>query len=53
MHWNIKEIEAPQLAQWQEEKGDSLRVIDVREMGEIAAGTIAGAEPMPMATLSS
>ena len=51
MHWNIKEIEAPELAKWQEEKGDTIRVIDVREMGEIAAGTISGAEPMPMASI--
>ncbi len=51
MHWNIKEIEAPELARWMEEKGDDLRVIDVREMGEIAAGTIPGAEPMPMASI--
>jgi rhodanese-related sulfurtransferase len=51
MHWNIKEIEAPELASWLEDKGDSLRVIDVREMGEIAQGTIPGAEPMPMASI--
>ncbi len=51
MHWNIKEIEAPELANWKEEKGDNLRVVDVREMGEIAAGTIPGAEPMPMASI--
>lgn len=51
MHWNIKEIEAPELAKWLDEKGDNLRVIDVREMGEIAAGTIPGADPMPMASI--
>jgi len=51
MHWNIKEIEAPELAKWQGEKADKLRIIDVREMGEIAAGTIPGAVPMPMASI--
>ena len=25
MHWNIKEIEAPELANWQDEKGNNLR----------------------------
>ena len=50
MHWNIKEIDAPELAQLHEEK-EQLRVIDVREMQEIAAGTIPGAEAVPMATI--
>ncbi len=51
MHWNIKEIEAPELARWQEEKADKIRVIDVREMSEIAAGTVPGAKAMPMASI--
>ena len=51
MHWNIKEIEASELAKWQAEKTGDLRIIDVREMAEINAGTIPGAEPMPMASI--
>jgi rhodanese-related sulfurtransferase len=51
MHWNIKEIEASELASWQEEKADKIRVIDVREMSEITAGTISGAKAMPMASI--
>jgi rhodanese-related sulfurtransferase len=51
MHWNIKEIEALELAKWQDEKTDDLHIIDVREMAEIAAGTIPGAKPMPMASI--
>ncbi|HID48841.1 MAG TPA: rhodanese-like domain-containing protein [Chromatiales bacterium] len=50
MHWNIKEIEAPELAR-RLTVGDDLRVIDVREMREIGAGTIPGAEAMPMASI--
>lgn len=50
MHWNIKEIEAPELAS-RLAAGDDLRVIDVREMREIGAGTIPGAEAMPMASI--
>jgi rhodanese-related sulfurtransferase len=48
MFWNIKEIDALQLAGWLEEKAGGVRVIDVRQMGEIAAGTVPGAEPLPM-----
>jgi rhodanese-related sulfurtransferase len=51
MYWNIKEIQASELAAWQETKSGQFRVIDVREMREIMAGTIAGAQPMPMATV--
>jgi rhodanese-related sulfurtransferase len=51
MYWNIKEIQAPELANWLETKAGEFRVVDVREMREIMAGTIAGAEPMPMATV--
>ena len=50
MHWNIKEIEAPELAR-RLEAGEDVRVIDVREMREIGAGTIPGAEAMPMASI--
>lgn len=51
MYFNIKEIEAPELANWIEEKSGTFRIIDVREMREIVGGTVPGAEPMPMATI--
>jgi rhodanese-related sulfurtransferase len=52
MLWNgVKEIDAPQLAQWLDEQAESLRVIDVRQMPEIAAGTVPGAEAVPLHTL--
>jgi len=47
----VKEVDAPQLAQWLENEAESCRVIDVREMQEFTAGTVPGAEPMPLATL--
>ncbi len=50
MHMSIKEIDATELAE-RMEKDDKLRILDVREMREIAAGTIPGADPMPMATI--
>ena len=46
----IKEVESPQLVSMMEEN-DDLVIIDVREMHEIARGTIEGAIPMPMATV--
>jgi len=46
----IKEVEAQELAQWLE-SDKQLRVIDVREIREINAGTIDGAIPLPLATL--
>lgn len=46
----IKEIEAHELAEWLQSE-QQLRVIDVREMREIHAGTIEGAIPLPLATL--
>jgi rhodanese-related sulfurtransferase len=53
MFFNVQEVDAPQVAKWLENNNNNekIRVIDVREMHEIAAGTIAGAEPMPLATL--
>lgn len=45
---NIQEIDASQLAQWLEEAGHALRIIDVRQMQEIAMGTIRGAEALPL-----
>lgn len=47
---NIKEIDAPELAIWVQEK-HPMRVIDVRGMGEIATGTVSGAEAVPLHTL--
>ncbi len=48
---SVKEIDAEELARWLEEGEGRLRVIDVRQMGEIAAGTIPGAEALPLHTL--
>lgn len=51
MYHSIKEIEAPELADWMDKKSAAIRVIDVRGHGEIAAGTVPGAEPVPMHTI--
>lgn len=51
MFMSVKEIEAADLASWFQEKPESFRIVDVREMGEVAAGTIPGAEPIPLATV--
>jgi len=51
MHWNIKEIEVAELNGWLETGEQSLRVIDVRQHAEIAAGTVPKAEAMPMHTI--
>lgn len=48
---NIKEIDAPELAQWVSETDQNVRVIDVRQMNEIAAGTVPRAEAVPLHTL--
>ena len=48
---NIKEIDAPELHTWVTEKHPNMRVIDVRGMNEIAAGTVIGAEAVPLHTL--
>lgn len=48
---SIKEIDAPELHIWVKEKHPNMRVIDVRGMHEIAAGTVSGAEAMPLHTL--
>ena len=50
MFMSVNEIDPHELSQLQQQEG-KLRVIDVREMREIAAGTIDGAEPMPLATV--
>jgi len=48
---NIKEVEAPELARWLQAQGEPIRVIDVRQHPEIAAGTVPGAEAVPLHTL--
>jgi rhodanese-related sulfurtransferase len=48
---SIKEIEAPELAGMLDGQSGKLRVIDVRQMPEIAAGTVPGAEAVPLHTL--
>lgn len=47
----IVEIDASELAQWVNDATQGLRVIDVRQMQEIAAGTVPKAEPLPLHTL--
>ncbi len=47
----IKEIEASELAQWVNDANHKLRVIDVRQMQEIAMGTVPKAEALPLHTL--
>lgn len=48
---NIKEIDAPELAQWVNDSNHKLRVIDVRQLQEIAMGTVPKAEALPLHTL--
>jgi len=50
MYWNIKEIEATELAQWLE-KEDHVQVVDIRQPQEVAAGVVPGSEVMPMHTI--
>lgn len=47
----IKEIDASELARWVNDASHKLRVIDVRQMQEIAAGTVPKAEALPLHTL--
>lgn len=47
----IKEINAPEFAEWLADESHSFRVIDVRQMEEIASGTVPKAEALPLATL--
>lgn len=48
---SVKEIDAKQLSQWVGDTGHKLRVIDVRQMEEIAMGTVPKAEALPLNTL--
>ena len=49
--WNIKEVEVADLNTMIESGEKTLRVIDVRQPAEIAAGTVPNAEAMPMHTI--
>lgn len=51
MHWNIKEVEVAELNAMLEAEDNAIRVIDVRQPAEIAAGTVPKAETMPMHTI--
>ncbi len=51
MMFGIKEIDASELSQWVNDPSQSVRVIDVRQMNEIATGTVPKAEPLPLHTL--
>jgi rhodanese-related sulfurtransferase len=51
MYFNINEIEAAELADWVTEEVNQFKIIDVREMNEINAGTIPDALAMPLATV--
>ena|SRR3989338_3855052 len=48
---SIKEVDASELHRWVNDATHDLRVIDVRQMQEIAAGTVPKAEPLPLHTL--
>ncbi|MDH5179891.1 MAG: rhodanese-like domain-containing protein [Gammaproteobacteria bacterium] len=50
MFSNIKELEASQLAEMLNNKAD-VQVVDIRQPAEVAAGTVPGAEMMPMHTI--
>ena len=45
---NIKEVDAPEFAQWISDDNHRMRVIDVRGMQEIAMGTVPKAEALPL-----
>jgi rhodanese-related sulfurtransferase len=48
---NIKEIEAHELALWVNDTDHKMRVIDVRQMQEIAMGSVPKAEALSLHTL--
>lgn len=50
MFSNIKEIEAPQLAEMLGQNTD-IQIVDIRQPAEVASGTVPGAEVMPMHTI--
>jgi rhodanese-related sulfurtransferase len=48
---NVKEIDAIELDKWVSAPNHGFRVIDVRQMEEIAQGTVPKAEAHPLSTL--
>ena len=48
---SVKEIDAKELSQWVSKEDHAIRVIDVRQMEEIAMGTVPKAEALPLQTL--
>jgi rhodanese-related sulfurtransferase len=48
---NVKEIDAHELSKWVSTPDNTIRVIDVRQMEEIAHGTVPQAEALPLSTL--
>lgn len=51
MFSSVKEVDAPQLADWMDDESQNFRIIDVREFQEIAQGMVPGSEPLPLRTL--
>lgn len=50
MFSSIKEIEAPQLAEMLGQNAD-IQIVDIRQLAEMASGTVPGAEHIPMHTI--
>lgn len=50
MFSSIKELEAPQLAEMMDQESD-IQIVDIRQPAEVAAGTVPGAEMIPMHTI--
>lgn len=49
--YGIKEVDAPELARWLDDKDASFRVLDVRQLHEVAQGSVPGASAVPLHTL--
>jgi rhodanese-related sulfurtransferase len=49
--FSVKEVDAAEFASWVNDADHKLRVIDVRQMPEIAQGTVPKAEALPLHTL--
>lgn len=49
---NLKEINAEELARWQRGKTGGVYVLDVREVEEIAEGTVLDAQTIPLGALA-
>ena len=47
----VNEIDSAELSRWLEDKKGQFNIIDVREMGEIAHGTVPHAVAMPLGTV--